>query len=78
MRHQVERRAYAAIDQEDEAARTFDNAKSEANLHKRLEHYEDAHRACEQAIARYDQLEILLHLLRDALHLCSLLVDCAR
>ena len=68
---QLERKAYAAIDQEYEAARTFANAKSEANLHKRLEHYDTAHRTCEQAMALYDQLAILLHLLREALHLCS-------
>src|SRR6266705_661326 len=61
----------AAIAKEDEAAQTFHNAKSEANLHKRLQHYEHAHQACEHAIARYDQLDLLLHLLRDALHLCS-------
>jgi Transposase len=70
-RRQLERKAYAAIAKEDETAHTFHNAKSEANLHKRLQHYERAHYACEQAIARYDQLDLLLHLLRDTLHLCS-------
>ena len=70
-RSQLERKAYAAIAKEDEAAQTFYNAKSEAHLHKRLQHYEHAHHACEHAIARYDQLDLLLHLLRDALHLCS-------
>src|SRR6266851_10219356 len=70
-RRQLERKAYAAIAKEDEAVHTFHNAKSEAHLHKRLQHYEHAHHACEQAIARYDQLDLLLHLLRDALHLCS-------
>jgi hypothetical protein len=70
-RRQLERKAYAAIAKEDEAAHTFHNAKSEANLHKRLQHYERAHHACEQAMARYDQLDLMLHLLRDALHLCS-------
>jgi len=70
-RRQLERKAYAAIAKEDEAAQTFHHAKSEAHLHKRLQHYEHAHHACEQAIARYDQLDLLLHLLRDALHLCS-------
>ena len=63
--------AYAAIAKEDEAATTFHNAKSEAHLHKRLQRYEQAHHACERAMARYDQLDLLLHLLRDALHLCS-------
>ena len=70
-RRQLERKAYAAIAKEDEAVHTFHNAKSEAHLHKRLQHYEHAHQACEHAIARYDQLDLLLHLLRDALHLCS-------
>ena len=46
-RRQLERKAYAAIAKEDEAAHTFHNAKSEANLHKRLQHYERAHHACE-------------------------------
>src|SRR4029450_579509 len=68
---QLERKAYAAIDQEYEAARTFANAKSEAHLHKRLAHYDTAHRTCEQAMALYDHLAILLHLLREALHVCS-------
>src|SRR5262245_19179335 len=70
-RRQLERKAYAAIAKEDEAAQTFHHAKSEAHLHKRLQHYEHAHHACEQAMARYDQLDLLLHLLRDALHRCS-------
>jgi transposase len=70
-RRQLERKAYAAIAKEEEAAHTFHHATSEANLHKRLQHYEHAHHACEDAIARYDQLDLLLHLLRDALHLCS-------
>ena len=70
-RRQLERKAYAAIAKEDEATKTFHNAKSEAHLHKRLQHYEHAHHTCEQAIARYDQLALLLHLLHDALHLCS-------
>ena len=70
-RQQLERKAYAAIGKEAEAATTFHNAKSEAHLHKRLQRYEQAHHACEHAMARYDQLDLLLHLLRDALHLCS-------
>ena len=70
-RRQWERKAYAAIAKEDEAARTFHNAKSEAHLAKRLQHYERAHLACEHAMAQYAQLDLLLPLLRDALHLCS-------
>src|SRR5207247_11092264 len=64
-------KAYAAIAKEDEAVHTFHHAKSAAHLHKRLQHDEHAHHACEHAIARYDQLDRLLHLLRDALHRCS-------
>jgi hypothetical protein len=69
--HQLERQAYRAIAREHEAAEKFNNAKSEANLQKRLEQYERARHACEQAIERYDQLDFLLHLLSEALHLCS-------
>ena len=71
LRHQLERKAYGAINKEYEAARTFANAKSEANLQKRLQQYETTHDACEQAITLYDQLAMLLDLLRDALHVCS-------
>jgi hypothetical protein len=69
--HQLERKAYGAIGKEDEAAKKFENAKSEAHLQKRLAQYERAHQACEQAMARYDQLHLLLDLLRETLHLCS-------
>jgi len=69
--HQLERKAYAAIAKEDDAARKFAGAKSETNLAKRLHQYDTAHQACEQAIALYDQLAILLHLLREALYVCS-------
>jgi hypothetical protein len=71
VRHQLERKAYAAIKKEYEAAKRFANAKSEANLHNRLEPYDMAHDACEQEIALYDQLHGLLHLLREALQFCS-------
>jgi len=69
--YQLERTAYGAIGKEDEAAKRFDNAKSEVNLHKRLAQYEQAHQDCEQAMARYDQCNSLLALLRDSLHFCS-------
>jgi hypothetical protein len=71
LRYQLERKAYAAINKEYDAARTFANAKSAANLHKRLQQYDTAHDACEQAITLYDQLDLLLDLLREALHVCS-------
>lgn len=69
--HQLERKAYAAIGKEDDATHKFARAKSEANLAKRLHPYDTAHHACEQAMALYDQLAMLLHLLREALQLCS-------
>jgi len=69
--HQLERKAYAAIGQENDAAHKFARAKSEANLEKRLQQYDKAPQACEQAMALYDQLAILLHLLRETLHVCS-------
>lgn len=69
--HQLERKAYGAIGKEMEAAEKFANAKSEANVQKRLEQYEQARQACEHAIERYDQLDFLLHMLSETLHLCS-------
>jgi hypothetical protein len=69
--HQLERKAYAAIVKEHDAAQKFAHAKGESNLAQRLHQYDTAHHACEQAIARYDQLALLLHLLREALHVCS-------
>lgn len=70
-RQPLERKAYAAIAKEAEAATTFHNATSEAHLHKRLQRSEQAHHACEHAMARDAQLDLLLHLLRAAFHLCS-------
>jgi hypothetical protein len=69
--HQLERKAYAAIGKEDDAAHKFARAKSEANLAKRLHQSDTAQHACEQAMALYDQLAMLLHLLRETLQLCS-------
>jgi hypothetical protein len=71
VQHQLEKKAYAAIGKEDEAAKKFAHAKSESNLTKRLQQYEQAYHACEQAIALYDQLTMLLALLRETLQLCS-------
>jgi len=68
---QWERKAYGAIGKADDAAQKFDHAKSEATLQKRLHQYEQACQACEQAIAQYDQLNMLLHLLRETLQICS-------
>src|SRR5262249_6081490 len=60
----VGRYTYAAIGKEDDATHKFARAKSEANLAKRLHQYDTAHHACEQAMALYDHLAMLLHLLR--------------
>ncbi|MFH1632929.1 MAG: hypothetical protein ABIG63_02825, partial [Chloroflexota bacterium] len=69
--HRWERKAYAAMRQAYEAAGKFDQAKSESQLKKRLRQYEEAYQACEQAMARFDQLALLLQLLRETLQLCS-------
>ena len=69
--HQLERKAYAAIGKEDAAVQKFARAKSESTLQKRLQQYETAHHACEQALALYDQRAMLRHLLHEALQLCS-------
>ena len=71
VQHHLERKAYTAIAKEYDTTQKFARAKSEANLHKRLHHYDTAHHACEQAMALYDHLAMLLHLLREALQLCS-------
>jgi hypothetical protein len=71
LRPQWERKAYGAIAKEDAAARKFHHAQSEANLNKRLLQYAQAQQACEQAMARYDQLDTLLQLLQEALQLCT-------
>ena len=69
--HQLERKAYGAIDKEIKAAETFANAKSETNLQKRLGQYEQACQACAYAIEKYDQLALLLGMLSETLYLCS-------
>ena len=69
--HQWERKAYAAMGKEYEAAQKFDQARSESQLEKRLHQYEEAHQTCQRAIACYDQLTLLLALLRETLYLCS-------
>lgn len=69
--HQWERKAYAALRKEYEAALKFDKARSESQLEKRLLQYEAAYQACERAIVRFDQLTLLLQLLRETLQICS-------
>ncbi len=69
--HQLETKAYRAIAKEHDAAQKWQKAKSEATFDKRLQQYEQASQACEHAMAQYDQLDLLLQLLREALLLCS-------
>jgi len=64
--HPGERTASTTLNKEDDAARTFAHATSEAQLHKRLQQYASAHEACEPAITLYDQLDVLRHVLRAA------------
>ncbi|MGK5094074.1 hypothetical protein WDW89_18925, partial [Deltaproteobacteria bacterium TL4] len=56
LQSQLERKAYGLITNESEAMRKFGNAKSEANLEKRLSQYETAVKACKHAVEVYDQL----------------------
>jgi hypothetical protein len=69
--HQLERKAYSAIGKEHEAAQKWEHAKSAATFDTRLQQYQQASQACEHAMAQYDQLDLLLQLLREALHFCS-------
>jgi len=63
---QLERKAYTAIAKEYDATQKFARAKSAAHLHKRRHPSDTAHHACEQAMALYDHLALLLRLLREA------------
>ena len=64
----LETQAYAAIAKEDERLRVFDNAKSEANLQKRLQEYESARADCEEKIAQYQHVSDILNLLFPTLY----------
>ena len=69
--HPLERKASAAIGQEDAAAHKCARATSASTLHKRLQPYATAHHACEQAMALDDQLAMRLHFLHEARQLCA-------
>jgi hypothetical protein len=64
----LEKQAYAAIAEEEERFRVFDNAKSESNLQKRLEQYETAQADCNQKIAQYQHVSDMLDLLFPSLY----------
>jgi len=69
--HQLERKAYSAIGKEHDAAQKWERAKSAATFDKRFQQYHHASQACEQLMTQYDQLDLLLQLLREALLVCS-------
>jgi len=69
--HPLERKADKAIAALDEASRVFNNAKSLANLEKRLRTDEDFEWQCEAAINTDDQLNFCLKELREVLQLTS-------
>jgi hypothetical protein len=64
----LEKQAYAAIAEEEERLRVFNNAKSEDNLQKRLEQYDAAQADCNQRIAQYQHVSDILDLLFPALY----------
>src|SRR4030095_1821881 len=71
VRHHLERKAYAAMGQEDDAAPKVARATREATLAQRLHQYDPAPHACAQAMALYDQRALLRHVLREAWPWCS-------
>jgi hypothetical protein len=71
VRHRLARKADAALNTADEAARRVAKARRAGNLPKRLPPYDPAPRACAQAITLDDPRDGLRHLLRDACHLCA-------
>lgn len=64
----LEKQAYAAIAEEDDRLRVFNNAKSEDNLQKRLAQYEAAQADCNQRIAQYQHVSDSLDLLFPSLY----------
>jgi hypothetical protein len=64
----LEKQAYAAIAEEEERLRVFNNAKSEDNLQKRLEQYEAVQADCNQKIAQYQHVSDILDLLFPSLY----------
>ncbi len=65
----AERKAYAAIDKEYDAAAKFERAKSERVLVKRLEKYETAKATAEKWIRRYDESMYLFRELQEVLRM---------
>ena len=64
----IEKKAYAAIKEEQECQRKFDNACSEAHLQKRLEKVEKATKVCIQRIDFYERVEELVPMITPLLY----------
>ena len=65
----AERKAYAALGKEDEAAAKFERAKSEGVLRKRLETYETAQAKAEKWMRYYDESMYLFRELQEVLRM---------
>ena len=68
----LESLAYEAIAKETERFRVFNNARTESNLQKRLEDYEEAKADCEKKINNYQHVRDVLELLFPALYFFDL------
>jgi len=68
----LEKQAYAAIAEEDERLRIFNNARSQENITKRLQQLDDATQICEQKMAQYQHLSDVLDLLFPSLYFFDL------
>lgn len=72
LRGSLEKQAYAAITEEEVRLRVLNNAKSEENRQKRLQHYESVKADCNQKIAQYQHVSDLLDLLFPGLYFFEL------
>ena len=68
----LESQAYEAITREAERFRVFNNARTESNLQKQLEAFEEAKVDCEKKMATYQYVEDVLELLFPALYFFDL------
>ena len=68
----LESQAYEAITREAERFRVFNNARTESNLQKQLEAFEEAKVDCEKKMANYQHVEDVLALLFPALYFFDL------
>ncbi len=68
LRGTLEKQAYAAIAEEEERLRIFNNAKSKENRQKRRQQYASAKVDCNQQIAQYQQVSDVLDLLFPGLY----------